>query len=35
VTGFPAGMVALAGVVLLLTGVVLVVRARAGGAMSG
>ena len=35
VTGFPAGMVALAGVVLLLAGLVLVVRARAGGAMSG
>ena len=34
VTGFPAGMVALAGVVLLLAGLVLVARARAGGAMS-
>jgi len=35
VTGFPSELVALAGVVLLLAGIVLVVRARAGGAVSG
>jgi hypothetical protein len=34
VTGFPSELVALAGVVLILTGIVLVVRARAGSALT-
>ena len=34
VTGFPAGAVAVAGVVLVLAGIALVARARAGSALS-